>query len=167
MVTMSLLFVSSSECHPSCWQCAGPSADNCTSCPSPSSLYEGRCVPTCPQGFLIQDNQCQGESTYTHTYLLLYYWVTLSVIVLLSLDSNLNSKTHKKKSLLCKNGLEVNCSLKKEVKQWQTCGKSVFVLGLYSWFTHLFHDFLYLPVFKTRDWEKRWVLVLRTTSTQG
>uniref|UniRef100_A0A3Q3BPI3 Fraser extracellular matrix complex subunit 1 n=1 Tax=Haplochromis burtoni TaxID=8153 RepID=A0A3Q3BPI3_HAPBU len=60
MVTMSLLFVSSSECHPSCWQCAGPSADNCTSCPSPSSLYEGRCVPTCPQGFLIQDNQCQA-----------------------------------------------------------------------------------------------------------
>uniref|UniRef100_A0AAX7TTD3 VWFC domain-containing protein n=1 Tax=Astatotilapia calliptera TaxID=8154 RepID=A0AAX7TTD3_ASTCA len=48
------------SCHPSCWQCAGPSADNCTSCPSPSSLYEGRCVPTCPQGFLIQDNQCQA-----------------------------------------------------------------------------------------------------------
>ncbi|XP_035766601.1 extracellular matrix protein FRAS1 [Neolamprologus brichardi] len=48
------------ECHPSCWQCAGPSADNCTSCPSPSSLYEGRCVPTCPQGFFIQDNQCQA-----------------------------------------------------------------------------------------------------------
>uniref|UniRef100_A0AAX7USN5 Fraser extracellular matrix complex subunit 1 n=1 Tax=Astatotilapia calliptera TaxID=8154 RepID=A0AAX7USN5_ASTCA len=53
------------ECHPSCWQCAGPSADNCTSCPSPSSLYEGRCVPTCPQGFLIQDNQSCHPSCQT------------------------------------------------------------------------------------------------------
>ncbi|XP_062270960.1 extracellular matrix organizing protein FRAS1-like, partial [Scomber scombrus] len=48
------------ECHASCWQCTGPSADNCTSCPSPSSLQEGRCVPTCPQGFFIQDRQCQA-----------------------------------------------------------------------------------------------------------
>ncbi|XP_067377534.1 extracellular matrix protein FRAS1 isoform X3 [Channa argus] len=48
------------ECHPSCWQCTGPSADNCTSCPSPSSLHEGRCVPSCLQGFFIQDNQCQA-----------------------------------------------------------------------------------------------------------
>uniref|UniRef100_UPI001ED83835 extracellular matrix protein FRAS1 n=1 Tax=Scatophagus argus TaxID=75038 RepID=UPI001ED83835 len=48
------------ECHPSCWLCTGPSADNCTSCPSPSSLHEGRCVPSCPQSFFIQDNQCQA-----------------------------------------------------------------------------------------------------------
>ncbi|KAM9392081.1 extracellular matrix organizing protein FRAS1 [Pholidichthys leucotaenia] len=48
------------ECHPSCWQCTGPSAENCTSCPSPSSLYEERCVPTCPQGFFILDGQCQA-----------------------------------------------------------------------------------------------------------
>ncbi|XP_041854892.1 extracellular matrix protein FRAS1 [Melanotaenia boesemani] len=48
------------ECHPSCQHCTGPSADNCTSCLSPSSLYEGRCVPTCPQDFFSQDNQCQA-----------------------------------------------------------------------------------------------------------
>ncbi|XP_028271091.1 extracellular matrix organizing protein FRAS1 isoform X8 [Parambassis ranga] len=48
------------ECHPSCWHCTGPSADNCTACPSPSSLHEGRCVPACPQGFFIQDDQCQA-----------------------------------------------------------------------------------------------------------
>nr|XP_057925745.1 extracellular matrix protein FRAS1 isoform X1 [Doryrhamphus excisus] len=48
------------ECHPSCWHCTGPSADNCSSCPSPSSLLEGRCVPFCPQGFFVQENQCQA-----------------------------------------------------------------------------------------------------------
>ncbi|KAA8592453.1 hypothetical protein FQN60_017908, partial [Etheostoma spectabile] len=48
------------ECHSSCWLCTGPSADNCTSCLSPSSLHEGRCVPSSPQGFFIQDNQCQA-----------------------------------------------------------------------------------------------------------
>ncbi|XP_051278840.1 extracellular matrix protein FRAS1 isoform X2 [Dicentrarchus labrax] len=48
------------ECHPSCWLCTGPSADNCTSCPSPTNLHEGRCVPSCPQGFFTQDNQCQA-----------------------------------------------------------------------------------------------------------
>ncbi|XP_071779938.2 extracellular matrix organizing protein FRAS1 [Centroberyx gerrardi] len=48
------------ECRPSCWHCAGGSADNCTSCPAPSSLHQGRCVPTCPQGFHIQDNTCQA-----------------------------------------------------------------------------------------------------------
>uniref|UniRef100_A0A672YI55 VWFC domain-containing protein n=1 Tax=Sphaeramia orbicularis TaxID=375764 RepID=A0A672YI55_9TELE len=48
------------ECHPSCWQCTRSSADNCTSCPSPSNLHEGRCVPDCPQGFFIQDSQCQA-----------------------------------------------------------------------------------------------------------
>uniref|UniRef100_H3DH31 Fraser extracellular matrix complex subunit 1 n=1 Tax=Tetraodon nigroviridis TaxID=99883 RepID=H3DH31_TETNG len=40
------------ECHPSCWLCTGPSADNCTSCPPPSSLNEGRCLPGCPQDSL-------------------------------------------------------------------------------------------------------------------
>uniref|UniRef100_A0A672YI22 VWFC domain-containing protein n=1 Tax=Sphaeramia orbicularis TaxID=375764 RepID=A0A672YI22_9TELE len=58
------------ECHPSCWQCTRSSADNCTSCPSPSNLHEGRCVPDCPQGFFIQDSQschpscqsCSGPS---------------------------------------------------------------------------------------------------------
>ncbi|XP_072243382.1 extracellular matrix organizing protein FRAS1 isoform X1 [Leuresthes tenuis] len=48
------------ECHPSCQHCTGPSADHCTSCPSTSSLFEGRCVPTCPQGFFSQDSQCQA-----------------------------------------------------------------------------------------------------------
>ncbi|KAM3867993.1 extracellular matrix organizing protein FRAS1 [Diretmus argenteus] len=48
------------ECHPSCKLCTGGSADNCTSCTSPASLHEGRCVFTCPQGFYIQDNICQG-----------------------------------------------------------------------------------------------------------
>uniref|UniRef100_A0A3Q3IUW6 VWFC domain-containing protein n=1 Tax=Monopterus albus TaxID=43700 RepID=A0A3Q3IUW6_MONAL len=48
------------ECHPSCWRCTGPSADNCTSCPSASSLHEGHCVPTCPQGFFVQDKQCHA-----------------------------------------------------------------------------------------------------------
>ncbi|XP_013870055.1 extracellular matrix organizing protein FRAS1 [Austrofundulus limnaeus] len=48
------------ECHPSCLHCTGPSAENCTSCSSPSSLHEGRCVPTCPQGLFTRDNQCQG-----------------------------------------------------------------------------------------------------------
>ncbi len=62
-ILFSLYF---SECHHSCWLCTGPSADNCTSCPSPSSLHEGRCVPSCLQGFFIQDNQCQGENTHTH-----------------------------------------------------------------------------------------------------
>lgn len=65
-------FLFFSECHPSCWLCTGPSAENCTSCPSTSSLHEGRCVPSCPQGFVVQDSQCQGERptcalTYTHT----------------------------------------------------------------------------------------------------
>ncbi|XP_036955362.1 extracellular matrix protein FRAS1 isoform X2 [Acanthopagrus latus] len=48
------------ECHPSCWLCTGPSADNCTSCASPSSLHEGRCIPSCLQGFFVQDSQCQA-----------------------------------------------------------------------------------------------------------
>ncbi|XP_030272850.1 extracellular matrix organizing protein FRAS1 isoform X1 [Sparus aurata] len=48
------------ECHPSCWLCTGPSADNCTSCASPTSLYEGRCIPSCLQGFFVQDSQCQA-----------------------------------------------------------------------------------------------------------
>uniref|UniRef100_UPI0037E879D7 extracellular matrix organizing protein FRAS1 n=1 Tax=Semicossyphus pulcher TaxID=241346 RepID=UPI0037E879D7 len=48
------------ECDPSCWLCSGPSAENCTSCPAPSSLHEGRCVLTCPQGLFSQDNQCQA-----------------------------------------------------------------------------------------------------------
>uniref|UniRef100_A0A3Q1CIX6 VWFC domain-containing protein n=1 Tax=Amphiprion ocellaris TaxID=80972 RepID=A0A3Q1CIX6_AMPOC len=48
------------DCHPSCWHCSGPSADNCTSCSSPSSLLEGRCVQTCPQGFFMQDDRCQA-----------------------------------------------------------------------------------------------------------
>ncbi|XP_029366253.1 extracellular matrix organizing protein FRAS1 isoform X2 [Echeneis naucrates] len=48
------------ECYPSCWQCIGPSADNCTSCPSSSGLHGGRCVASCPQGFFIQDDQCQA-----------------------------------------------------------------------------------------------------------
>ncbi|GLD74327.1 extracellular matrix protein FRAS1-like protein [Lates japonicus] len=52
--------INTDECHPSCWQCTGPSADNCTSCPSPSSLHEGQCVPSCPRGFFVQDNQCQA-----------------------------------------------------------------------------------------------------------
>ncbi|XP_074526804.1 extracellular matrix organizing protein FRAS1 [Halichoeres trimaculatus] len=47
------------ECHSSCGLCYGPSAENCTSCPALSSLHEGRCVHTCPQGFFSQDNQCQ------------------------------------------------------------------------------------------------------------
>ncbi|XP_068615370.1 extracellular matrix organizing protein FRAS1-like, partial [Brachionichthys hirsutus] len=48
------------ECHPSCWLCSGTSADNCTSCPSPSDLYQDRCVPSCPQGFFSQEDQCQA-----------------------------------------------------------------------------------------------------------
>uniref|UniRef100_A0A3Q2PFS0 Fraser extracellular matrix complex subunit 1 n=1 Tax=Fundulus heteroclitus TaxID=8078 RepID=A0A3Q2PFS0_FUNHE len=48
------------DCHPSCQRCTGPSAENCSSCSSPSSLFEGRCVPTCPQGFFTRDNQCQA-----------------------------------------------------------------------------------------------------------
>ncbi|CAJ1069789.1 extracellular matrix protein FRAS1 [Xyrichtys novacula] len=48
------------ECHSSCWLCSGLSAENCTSCPTPSNLLEGRCVHTCPQGFFKQDNQCQA-----------------------------------------------------------------------------------------------------------
>ncbi|CAB1414147.1 unnamed protein product [Pleuronectes platessa] len=48
------------ECDPTCLHCAGPSADNCTSCPSPSSLHEGQCGPSCPQGFFVQDSECQG-----------------------------------------------------------------------------------------------------------
>ncbi|CAN9512669.1 unnamed protein product [Ophioblennius macclurei] len=48
------------ECHPSCWRCTGPSADNCTSCRSPDSLHQGRCEPTCPPAFFVQDQQCQA-----------------------------------------------------------------------------------------------------------
>ncbi|XP_056274598.1 extracellular matrix protein FRAS1 [Pseudoliparis swirei] len=48
------------ECYPSCWQCTGPSADNCTSCLSPSSLHEARCLHTVPQGFFTQDNLSQA-----------------------------------------------------------------------------------------------------------
>ncbi|KAG7220426.1 hypothetical protein INR49_003292 [Caranx melampygus] len=48
------------ECHPSCWHCTGPHADNCTSCPSSSGLHGGLCLTSCPQGFFIQDNQCQA-----------------------------------------------------------------------------------------------------------
>ncbi|XP_061586644.1 extracellular matrix protein FRAS1 isoform X2 [Cololabis saira] len=48
------------ECHPSCQRCAGPSADNCTSCSPPLRLHEERCDPTCPQGFFTQDNRCQA-----------------------------------------------------------------------------------------------------------
>ncbi|XP_061880359.1 extracellular matrix organizing protein FRAS1-like [Entelurus aequoreus] len=48
------------ECHPSCWVCVGPSVDDCTSCPSPAALLQGRCVPSCPPGFFLQDSQCQS-----------------------------------------------------------------------------------------------------------
>ncbi|KAF7205299.1 extracellular matrix organizing protein FRAS1 isoform X2 [Nothobranchius furzeri] len=47
------------ECDPSCQLCTGPSAENCTSCSPPSSLHEGQCVPTCPQGFFTHNHQCQ------------------------------------------------------------------------------------------------------------
>ncbi|XP_076007225.1 extracellular matrix organizing protein FRAS1 [Genypterus blacodes] len=47
-------------CHSSCWRCTGASADNCTSCSIPASMHESRCIPTCPQGFHIQDNHCQA-----------------------------------------------------------------------------------------------------------
>uniref|UniRef100_A0A3Q3MY85 Fraser extracellular matrix complex subunit 1 n=1 Tax=Mastacembelus armatus TaxID=205130 RepID=A0A3Q3MY85_9TELE len=60
VASQEVFSVSFSECHPSCWHCAGPSADNCTSCPTASSLHGGRCVPTCPHGFFIQDGQCQA-----------------------------------------------------------------------------------------------------------
>lgn len=74
-VTVLLSF---SECHPSCWLCTGPSADNCTSCTPPSSLHEGRCLPGCPQGSFAQDDQCQGErprpySRWGAQYALLIY----------------------------------------------------------------------------------------------
>ncbi|KAF0034366.1 hypothetical protein F2P81_014432 [Scophthalmus maximus] len=46
-------------CHPSCSRCTGPSADNCTSCPSPSGLHEGRCDASCARGFFLRDGQCQ------------------------------------------------------------------------------------------------------------
>ncbi|XP_061672611.1 extracellular matrix protein FRAS1 isoform X3 [Syngnathoides biaculeatus] len=48
------------ECHPSCLRCTESSADSCTSCPMASSLHEGRCVHTCPQGFFVQDGHCQA-----------------------------------------------------------------------------------------------------------
>ncbi|XP_077417485.1 extracellular matrix organizing protein FRAS1 isoform X1 [Vanacampus margaritifer] len=48
------------ECHASCGHCTGPSADNCTSCPSSSILHEGQCVHACPLGFFVQDGQCQA-----------------------------------------------------------------------------------------------------------
>ncbi|AWP07675.1 putative extracellular matrix protein FRAS1 [Scophthalmus maximus] len=47
-------------CHPSCSRCTGPSADNCTSCPSPSGLHEGRCDASCARGFFLRDGQCQA-----------------------------------------------------------------------------------------------------------
>ncbi|XP_032434237.1 extracellular matrix organizing protein FRAS1 isoform X1 [Xiphophorus hellerii] len=48
------------DCHPSCLRCTGPSEADCSSCLSPSSLFEGRCVHTCPQGFFTRDGQCQA-----------------------------------------------------------------------------------------------------------
>ncbi|KAM9742832.1 extracellular matrix organizing protein FRAS1 isoform 2-T2 [Menidia menidia] len=48
------------HCHSLCLHCIGQTEDQCTSCPSTSSLYEGRCIPTCPQGFFSQRSQCQA-----------------------------------------------------------------------------------------------------------
>uniref|UniRef100_A0AAX7VKR4 Fraser extracellular matrix complex subunit 1 n=1 Tax=Astatotilapia calliptera TaxID=8154 RepID=A0AAX7VKR4_ASTCA len=54
-------------CHSSCASCWGPSVSQCTLCPGGLLLHQGQCVEACGEG--LYDNQCQGESTYTHTYL--------------------------------------------------------------------------------------------------
>ncbi|XP_023814674.1 extracellular matrix protein FRAS1 isoform X2 [Oryzias latipes] len=48
------------DCHPSCGDCTGPSAGNCSSCSPPLGLLHGSCLLSCPQGFFMQDNQCRA-----------------------------------------------------------------------------------------------------------
>ncbi|KAK7933749.1 hypothetical protein WMY93_004645 [Mugilogobius chulae] len=47
------------DCDSSCLQCTGPSSDSCVSCPSLSSLLQGRCVSQCPEGRYSEDGVCQ------------------------------------------------------------------------------------------------------------
>ncbi len=50
-----------STCASSCKTCSGPANNQCTSCPTGSSLSNGYCTPTCASGqFLNSSNLCQS-----------------------------------------------------------------------------------------------------------
>ncbi|XP_053831515.1 extracellular matrix organizing protein FRAS1 [Vidua macroura] len=46
------------ECHSSCAGCVGNSSQDCTACPAPHVLLEGRCLPSCPQGLFSHRDHC-------------------------------------------------------------------------------------------------------------
>ncbi|XP_029456255.1 extracellular matrix protein FRAS1 isoform X2 [Rhinatrema bivittatum] len=45
-------------CHSSCASCIGNSTMDCTACASPRVLYDGQCLPRCPDGYYSQDSTC-------------------------------------------------------------------------------------------------------------
>ncbi|KAM7021681.1 LOW QUALITY PROTEIN: extracellular matrix organizing protein FRAS1 [Passerculus sandwichensis] len=46
------------ECHSSCAGCVGNSSQDCTACPAPRVLLQGRCLPSCPEGLFSHRNRC-------------------------------------------------------------------------------------------------------------
>lgn len=53
------------ECHPSCLNCSGNTADDCAECASGFSLYEQTCVSECPQGHTSVDKICESKLPFT------------------------------------------------------------------------------------------------------
>lgn len=51
-----------SACHPTCKECSGPSQADCTVCPPHTSLHNGYCRTSCPEGqYLNALGYCSGE----------------------------------------------------------------------------------------------------------
>ncbi|XP_036384589.1 extracellular matrix protein FRAS1-like [Megalops cyprinoides] len=48
------------ECHSSCLQCTGTSAQDCTSCLPPAILHQGQCLHRCPPGFHSHNGTCNA-----------------------------------------------------------------------------------------------------------
>ncbi|NXD29010.1 FRAS1 protein, partial [Spelaeornis formosus] len=48
------------ECHSSCAGCVGSSSQDCTACPAPHVLQEGRCLPWCPEGLFSRGDRCSS-----------------------------------------------------------------------------------------------------------
>lgn len=55
------------KCHPSCASCSGPSANECTSCPSDAHISGRACVDECPRGEFSLGGECHSCSPSCYT----------------------------------------------------------------------------------------------------
>merc|ERR1719272_414639 len=52
-------------CHPTCAECDGPEANQCTSCPTALRLVSGECTSICENGFYRGSGQVSATATIT------------------------------------------------------------------------------------------------------